>query len=221
MRWASSISVEAQLDAAVAECSDALDADLDGTQPDLVAAFVSPHFSDRWTRLPSMLARRFPNAVLLGCSGNGVLGGGPRDRRRARAGDGGAPRFRASVSRRWWCGRATSSTSNRRVRASRAGCSMRRQPAARRAAPAPHFVLLPDPFSCPAETLIARARSTLPRAASRSAASPAARASPAATCCGRAASRCTAAPSRWRSRATSRSTPSWRRAAGRSGSRCS
>jgi small ligand-binding sensory domain FIST len=76
MRWASSISTEAQLDAAIAECSDALEAALDGAAPDLVGAFVSPHFSESWTRLPSTLARRFPRAVPFGCSGDGVLADG-------------------------------------------------------------------------------------------------------------------------------------------------
>src|SRR5687767_6612375 len=149
MRWASSISVEARLDAAMAECSDALDADLDGTQADLIAAFVSPHFSDSWARLPSMLARRFPRAVLLGCSGNGVLAAG-----REIEGE----RALAMVGASLPDVRLTPLV----VRPGdfidlESACPSIFELAAHsphRAVAAPHFILLPDPFSCPAETLI-------------------------------------------------------------------
>jgi len=143
MRWASSISSEAQLDAAVAECSDALEAGLDGLAPHLVAGFVSPDFADRWTRLPSLLARRFPGTTLLGCSANGVVGGG-----REVEGE----RALALVAAHLPSVRVTPLV----VRSGdfvdlEAVCP---RIATLQAEASPSFVVLPDPFSCPAETLI-------------------------------------------------------------------
>ena len=162
MRWASSISVEAQLDAAVAECSDALDADLDGTKPDLVAAFVSPHYSESWTRLPSKLARRFPNAVLFGCSGDGVLAAGREiEGERALAMVAAVlPGVRLTplvvrpgdfVDLESACPRIGELAAGvPRTPAALKAAASGSSPRARR----PHFVVLPDPFSCPAETLV-------------------------------------------------------------------
>jgi small ligand-binding sensory domain FIST len=149
MRWASSISSEARLDGAIAECSDAIEADLDGPQPDLVAAFVSPHFSESWTRIPSILTRRFPKAVLLGCSGGGVLAAGreiEEDRAFAMVGAR-LPGVRLTplvvrpgdfVDLESACPRIADVAASAATKRSRP----------------PHFVLLPDPFSCPAQTLI-------------------------------------------------------------------
>ncbi|HEX2466314.1 MAG TPA: FIST N-terminal domain-containing protein, partial [Thermoanaerobaculia bacterium] len=153
MRWASSLSSEARLDGAVAECSDALEADLGGAAPDLVAAFVSPHFADSWTRLPSIIARRFPKAVLLGCSGGGVLAAG-----REVEGD----RALAMVAASLPGVRLTPLVVRPGdfVDVESVCPPIARLVESASAAPpkprtTPHFVVLPDPFSCPAETLIA------------------------------------------------------------------
>jgi small ligand-binding sensory domain FIST len=149
MRWASSISSEARLDGAIAECADAIEADLDGPQPDFLAAFVSPHFSESWTRIPSILTRRFPKAVLLGCSGGGVLAAGreiEEDRAFAMVGAR-LPGVHLTplvvrpgefVDLESACPRIADVAASAGAKRSET----------------PHFVLLPDPFSCPAQTLI-------------------------------------------------------------------
>jgi small ligand-binding sensory domain FIST len=155
VRWASSISTEAQLGSAVSECSDALEAGLAEHAPDLVAGFLSPHFADNWSALPGLLARRFPGAVLLGCSANGVIGGGHEiEGERAlamvaahlpgvrltplvvRAGE--FVDLAAACPSIDTVGEAAGSAAG-----AVAGTGER-----------PHFVVLPDPFSCPGETLV-------------------------------------------------------------------
>jgi small ligand-binding sensory domain FIST len=142
MRWASAVSTELQLDAAVAECADTLDEQLGGASPDLVAGFVSPDFADRWSRLPGLLARRFPGAALVGCSANGVVGGG-----REVEGE----RALALVAAHLPGVRITPLVV-------RPGAFVDLEAVCPRiatiGAESAHFVILPDPFSCPAETLI-------------------------------------------------------------------
>jgi small ligand-binding sensory domain FIST len=76
MRWAAHLSENRAAAAALTEACDAVDAQLSGAPADLVFAFVSPQHADRYPRLPELLRARFPDAVLLGCSGGGVIGGG-------------------------------------------------------------------------------------------------------------------------------------------------
>jgi small ligand-binding sensory domain FIST len=158
MRWASSISSESRLDGAIAECADAIEADLDGPPPDLVAAFVSPHFSESWSRIPSILARRFPHAVSLGCSGGGVLAAGREiEEDRAFAMIGAVlPGVRLTplvvrpgdfVDLESACPRVAEVCAGANAKQSRP----------------PHFVVLPDPFSCPSQTLIAELDRLFPR----------------------------------------------------------
>jgi small ligand-binding sensory domain FIST len=142
MRWASALSTELQLDAAVAECGDVLDAALDGSAPDLIAGFVSPDFADRWSRLPGLLTRRFPGAALVGCSALGVVGGG-----REIEGE----RALALIAAHLPGVRVTPLVV-------RSGDFVDLEAACPKIATlgggSAHFVVLPDPFSCPAETLI-------------------------------------------------------------------
>jgi small ligand-binding sensory domain FIST len=76
MRWASAASDEARLEPALARAASLVRAQLDGCRPDLVLAFVSPHHAGGFERVPARLGEAFPGALLLGCSGGGVIGGG-------------------------------------------------------------------------------------------------------------------------------------------------
>jgi len=49
---------------------------LDGGRPDLLVAFVSPHFADQYDRLPALVRSAAGAGLLLGCSAGGVIGGG-------------------------------------------------------------------------------------------------------------------------------------------------
>ncbi len=74
MKWSSAISEEATLAAAFDECASGLENELDGLAPHLVAAFVSPHYASHYESLTKLVAERFGDALLVGCSGGGVIG---------------------------------------------------------------------------------------------------------------------------------------------------
>src|SRR6185503_2669537 len=76
MKWASAISERTAIDDAIAEAAGALHAELEGAQPDLVVAFVSPHHAAAFRELPTRVQLHFPRALLVGCSAGGVIGAG-------------------------------------------------------------------------------------------------------------------------------------------------
>ncbi len=76
MRWASALSCDPSLPAALAEAAALLRDQLAGAMPDLVVAFVSAHHAADFERVPELLATRWPSALQLGCSAGGVIGGG-------------------------------------------------------------------------------------------------------------------------------------------------
>ena len=76
MKWSSAVSEEQLLDNAVAECLSAVETDIDPQEADLVLAFPSVHHAEGIEGLPGTLRSRYPNAVILGCSGNGIIGAG-------------------------------------------------------------------------------------------------------------------------------------------------
>lgn len=75
MRWVSSVSQTDNLDLAVTKAAQEILAELD-TQPDLLIAFFSSHFSDQIDRFPALIGRFFTRALLFGCSAGGAVGGG-------------------------------------------------------------------------------------------------------------------------------------------------
>lgn len=76
MRWASAISRAESFPDAIAEAGAAVARDLEGEKPDLVVAFVSPHFSGRFDDVPRLVRERFGDVTLIGCSGGGIIGDG-------------------------------------------------------------------------------------------------------------------------------------------------
>jgi len=75
-KWASAMSIEPRLDAAVAEASRALRSQLDSNEPHLVLAFVAAQHAGQFDRLPALIRASLGNALLIGCSAGGVIGGG-------------------------------------------------------------------------------------------------------------------------------------------------
>ncbi|MCC6848874.1 MAG: FIST C-terminal domain-containing protein [Deltaproteobacteria bacterium] len=147
MRWISAVSTATPLEAAVREAADAVAAGLDGATPDLVAAFVSEHHQREYERLPALVRAALAPRFALGCSAGGVIGGGRELERQAGVSltaavlpgvdvrpfhlESDAQPSRAAAADAWE--RAT-------------GVAAARRPA---------FVLLPDPFTFDAETLVA------------------------------------------------------------------
>jgi small ligand-binding sensory domain FIST len=76
VKWASSSSSSEDLARAVDETAECLEGELPRGSADLVTAFVSTDHAERYDELPRLLERRFPGAVVLGCSAQSVIGGG-------------------------------------------------------------------------------------------------------------------------------------------------
>ena len=76
MKWASTVSVEPQLEAAVREAGAAIRAQLGNATPDLVVTFVSEQHRAHFERVPQLIATELRGGLLIGCSAGGVIGGG-------------------------------------------------------------------------------------------------------------------------------------------------
>src|SRR5690606_20648572 len=58
------------------ECAGNLWRQLDGQAPHLVIAFVSPHHDRVDESAAAAISERFPDAVVVGCMGAGIIGAG-------------------------------------------------------------------------------------------------------------------------------------------------
>ena len=76
MKWASAVSERPDLEEAMEEAVAEVRAELGDSQPDLAAVFVSPHHAQGYARIGSLVSEALGPRVLLGCSGGGVIGGG-------------------------------------------------------------------------------------------------------------------------------------------------
>jgi small ligand-binding sensory domain FIST len=76
MKWASAISTSSSLDRATEELCEALGRDLGQVEPDVVFAFAAEHSPDDAARLPAALQPWLGDALLLGATASGVVGGG-------------------------------------------------------------------------------------------------------------------------------------------------
>jgi small ligand-binding sensory domain FIST len=74
MLWGSTLSRIPDAAAAFSEAARALDERLGGTRPDLLLVFASPHHAQDFDELSRLAARRYPDALLAGCTGRGVIG---------------------------------------------------------------------------------------------------------------------------------------------------
>ena len=76
MQWGSGLSRHVDLSAALDECVASISTQVDDTKAvDFVAVFTSRHDPQAST-LAATVSERFPNAVVIGCSGSGVIGSG-------------------------------------------------------------------------------------------------------------------------------------------------
>ena len=73
MKWASAISTQASLEAAITEVTQQATAQL-GAAPNLAFVFVSTAFSSEYSRLLPLLHSHLNVAHIIGCSGTGVVG---------------------------------------------------------------------------------------------------------------------------------------------------
>lgn len=76
VQWASTIASAAHLEDALEEALESVHTALDGAAPHLLVAFAQAEYADHLSRLVRGVHDRYPDAVLLGCSADGVIGGG-------------------------------------------------------------------------------------------------------------------------------------------------
>ncbi|CAI8041340.1 Uncharacterized protein Mb0898c [Geodia barretti] len=75
MKWASAISEESNLEAALAGCAASIREQL-GEAPQLAVAFVSPHYQPDYGRVGPLLSEPLGAEHAFGCSGGGIIGAG-------------------------------------------------------------------------------------------------------------------------------------------------
>jgi small ligand-binding sensory domain FIST len=75
VQWASTVATAAHLEDALEEGLESVHADLGGATPDLVVAFAHADYGDHLPRLVRGVRDRYPDAALIGCSADGVIGG--------------------------------------------------------------------------------------------------------------------------------------------------
>jgi small ligand-binding sensory domain FIST len=74
MKWASALSRQPDATHAFYDAAQSVERQLAGQPADLLLAFASPHHAGGLPSIPSLAARRFPTALLAGCTGGGVIG---------------------------------------------------------------------------------------------------------------------------------------------------
>lgn len=76
MQWVSVSETGSNISTLIAAASDRLRGELQGREPDLLLVFVTPHFAAYYPRVPGLLRDRFEDALIVGCSAGGIIGGG-------------------------------------------------------------------------------------------------------------------------------------------------
>ena len=76
MKWSSHVSVKQAAREAVTECFYEINKQLDREQPNLAIVFVSRYFADEYGPVLRVIRERLDGALVLGCSAEGVIGGG-------------------------------------------------------------------------------------------------------------------------------------------------
>ena len=146
MQWASAISEQTDLAAAVAECSAAIQRQLAGAAPDLAVAFVSPHYRERYAALPGLVREQLGSPLLLGCSGGGIIGAGQEVEQRPAVSITAAILPEVTLT--------PFHLEGNRLPDLDAGPQSWEELLRVSAADQPQFVLLADPFSFPAQNLL-------------------------------------------------------------------
>ncbi len=76
MKWAASLSEQTSLEKAVKECASAIKKSLAGAEPDMLCAFISQSFAERYKEAAELIRAELPAKTFIGCSAGGVIGAG-------------------------------------------------------------------------------------------------------------------------------------------------
>ncbi len=146
MRWSSAVSDSPVLADAVASCARKVNGDLGEGDTDLAIVFVSPEHQDEYDSVPGLMREHFGVRVLLGCSGQGVIGAGTEVEHR--------PGFSITVAELPDVEVVPFHVDGESLPDGDAGPEEWRRLVGTTAEEDPSFILLPDPFSAHADNLV-------------------------------------------------------------------
>ena len=146
MRWASAVSDNASLNQALESCIRSVQDSLEGAPVDLAVVFVSPHFAQEYDAVSSAVRSRLHPGMTVGCSANGVIGGGHEVENR--------PGLSLTVAHLPDVGVTPFHITDALLPSPDAGPQEWEGLVGARVADEPHFILLADPFSTKAEEML-------------------------------------------------------------------
>jgi small ligand-binding sensory domain FIST len=76
MKWSSAVSDNIALKDAFDEAASKIVGEMEGVVPNVLLCFVSAHHAMEFDEIPAMSKERFGGALLVGCSGGGIIGEG-------------------------------------------------------------------------------------------------------------------------------------------------
>ena len=76
MRWHSALSEASDTEAAIIEAASAINRALGPGAADLAIVHLTPHYANGWAKVPELVRRELPGALLVGASGAGIVGEG-------------------------------------------------------------------------------------------------------------------------------------------------
>jgi small ligand-binding sensory domain FIST len=147
MHWASSVSDAPELEQAIESVTAKIQKEMAGEAIDLAVAFLTSHHAARYSDFPGLLGRAIPRRKLIGCSAGGVIGGGHEVEQR--------PGFALTVARLPDVEVTPFSIEAESLPDLDASPRAWHDSIAVPPEPLPHFVLLADPFSFPADDFLA------------------------------------------------------------------
>lgn len=157
VRWSSAVSDEPILEDAVASVARDVLAGMGGEPIDLAVLFVSHHFAKRYAEVAALVREAAPHGTLVGCTAGGVIGGGREVEQRS-----GLSLTAASLPSVAITPLALEASF---LPDADAGPGAWHEAIGVAPEPTPHFVILADPFSFPAEDLLAGLDFAYPRSA--------------------------------------------------------
>ncbi len=146
MKWASALSEQTSLSRAIEECAGSVRQSLGREPSDLVALFVSHHYRAEFDSVPSLVRQHLGPALVIGCSGGGIIGNGLEVEQRPAVSI-----TAASLPGVTLAGFHLAADSLPDLDAAPQAWE---ELVKTTAAQAPHFILLADPFSFPVQNLL-------------------------------------------------------------------
>ena len=146
MRWSSAVSDAPSVADAVSQCAATIEAEFVAPAADLIVAFASAHHATDFEAVPELVRQHIGDGLLIGCSGGGVIGAGREVEHR--------PGFAMTVAHLPDVELAPFHIENDTLPDADSAPEKWEALVGTRADVQPQFILLADPFSIAAESLL-------------------------------------------------------------------